>query len=228
MNQDVMEHKVEAKKPRTEIVEGAAGEMPAIKRKTKGGFEMTSRLTKRAIARILVAVQNKLYQMVNDATQSENLDPALVREAMEHPQTQLVTQGLIAGKKIYLVHPKRRNTRLFETQMQIIGEKGEQAARESPSAKQQEDFFNMQANDDGANIDPDQAKLVSLTAISRFNFAIKFYFLLKLGCQRGRDQPSCCHRDQADPHELSQEPAHTRVDELSQTLKIRTGEAKAR
>ena len=85
MNQDVMEHKVEAKKPRTEVIQGGNGDMPAVKRKAKGGFEMTSRLTKRAIARILVAVQNKLYKMVNDATQSENLDPALVREAMEHP-----------------------------------------------------------------------------------------------------------------------------------------------
>ena len=61
MNQDVMEHKVEMK-TRTEVVRGAAedGDMPQVKRKTRG-FEMTSRLTKRAIARILVAVQNKLY-----------------------------------------------------------------------------------------------------------------------------------------------------------------------
>ena len=55
--------------------------MPLVKRKVKG-FQMTSRLTKRAIARVLVAVQNKLYQMINEKTQSENLDPALVREAL--------------------------------------------------------------------------------------------------------------------------------------------------
>ena len=53
--------------------------------------------------------------MVEDATQNENLDPALVREALLHPQTKLVTQGLIKGGQIYLVHPKRRNTKLFET-----------------------------------------------------------------------------------------------------------------
>ena len=88
--------------------------MPQVKRKVKG-FQMTSRLTKRAIARVLVAVQNKLYQMINEKTQSENLDPALVREALQHPQTQLVTQELIAGQKITLVHPKRRNTKLFQT-----------------------------------------------------------------------------------------------------------------
>ena len=87
MNQDVMEHRV-AKKTRTNVVQGGGqpGEMPAVKRKTRG-FEMTSRLTKRAIARILVAVQNKLHTMINDATQHENLDPALVREALEHPET---------------------------------------------------------------------------------------------------------------------------------------------
>ena len=72
--------------------------------------------------------------MVSDKTQSENLDPALVREALQHPQTKLVTQELIAGEKISLVHPKRRNTKLFQTQMSIIGEKGDRAAKESPSA----------------------------------------------------------------------------------------------
>ena len=134
---------------------------------------MTSRLTKRAIARVLVAVQNKLYQMVNDATQNENLDPALVREALDHPETQLVTQELIAGEKITLVHPKRRNTKLFQTQMSIIGEKGDRAAKESPSAKQQEDFFNMENADEG--IDPDQAKLVSKNELPR-NRLLKFIF----------------------------------------------------
>ena len=55
-----MEHKVE-KKVRTEVVTAVQdGEMAQVKKKTRG-FEMTSRLTKRAIARILVAVQNKLY-----------------------------------------------------------------------------------------------------------------------------------------------------------------------
>ena len=51
MNQDVMEHKVE-KKVRTEVIQAQYGEMAQVKKKTRG-FEMTSRLTKRAIARIL-------------------------------------------------------------------------------------------------------------------------------------------------------------------------------
>ena len=56
MNQDVMEHKVQ-KKVRTEVIRGASqeGGMPQVKRKVEG-FQMTSRLTKRAIARVLVAV----------------------------------------------------------------------------------------------------------------------------------------------------------------------------
>ena len=56
MTQDVMEHKVAAK-TRTQVVrEGEEGEMAQVKRKRRG-LEMTSRLTKRAVARILMAVQ---------------------------------------------------------------------------------------------------------------------------------------------------------------------------
>ena len=110
--------------------------MPAVKRKTKG-LEMTSRLTKRAIARILVAVQNKLHEMINEKIINQNLDPALVREALLHPETALVTQTMIADGKIFLVHPKRRNTKLFQTQMSIIGEKGARAGTTSPDARHQ-------------------------------------------------------------------------------------------
>lgn len=54
MSQDVMEHKV-AMKTRTSVVKQGSDDMPAVKRKSRG-FEMTSRLTKRAVARILIAV----------------------------------------------------------------------------------------------------------------------------------------------------------------------------
>ena len=57
--------------------------------------------------------------------------------------------------------------------MSIIGEKGDRAAKESPSAKQQEDFFNMENADEG--IDPDQAKLVSKNDLPR-NRLLKFIF----------------------------------------------------
>ena len=57
--------------------------------------------------------------------------------------------------------------------MSIIGEKGDRAAKESPSAKQQEDFFNMENADEG--IDPDQAKLVSKNELPR-NRLLKFIF----------------------------------------------------
>lgn len=50
-----MEHKV-ATRSRTEVIrEGDDGEMAQIRRKRRG-LEMTSRLTKRAVARILMAV----------------------------------------------------------------------------------------------------------------------------------------------------------------------------
>lgn len=46
MNQDVVEHKV-AKKP-SQILDQGPGS-PLLKKKGKKGFEMTSRLTKRAV-----------------------------------------------------------------------------------------------------------------------------------------------------------------------------------
>ena len=67
MSQDVNEHKI-AKKNKSKEERGAQedGEMAQVKRKSRG-LEMTSRLTKRAVARILVAVQIKLQELVSDA-----------------------------------------------------------------------------------------------------------------------------------------------------------------
>ena len=42
--------------------------------------------------------------------------------------------------------------------MQIIGEKGDRAGKESPDSKRQQDYFNMEVAD---SIDPEHAKLVS-------------------------------------------------------------------
>lgn len=82
MNADVIEHKVQGK-TKSSVVEREDGEMATIKRRT-GGFEMTSRLTKRAVARILIAVQDKLLRMISDATGSE-YNAEDLREALAHP-----------------------------------------------------------------------------------------------------------------------------------------------
>jgi len=90
MSQDVIEHKI-AKKTRTSVVkQNSEGEMPLIKKKTRA-MEMTTRLTKRAVARILIAVQNKLHSLVKDFIDAEH-DPSDVREALDHPQTKDVVQ----------------------------------------------------------------------------------------------------------------------------------------
>jgi hypothetical protein len=57
--------------------------MATIKRKT-GGFETTSRLTKRAVARILLAVEEKLLRMISEATEGE-YNATDLREALAHP-----------------------------------------------------------------------------------------------------------------------------------------------
>lgn len=51
MNQDVLEHKIAAKSSK-------AGRRPSR------GVEMTSRLTKRAVASILIAVTEKLHDLI--------------------------------------------------------------------------------------------------------------------------------------------------------------------
>ena len=72
--------------------------MPTTKRK-KRGLEMSCRLTKRAVARILIAVQNKLHYLINEVTGGEH-DPEDVREALEHPQTKGIVQKHILSEGI--------------------------------------------------------------------------------------------------------------------------------
>ena len=108
-----MEHKV-AKRTTTQVVEGGQnGEMPRKKTK-KRGLEMTSRLTKRAVSRILIALQNKLHRLISDVTGGEH-HPDDVREALDHPETKQVVQRHIAGEGIRLVDPERSNARVFKT-----------------------------------------------------------------------------------------------------------------
>lgn len=80
----MLEHKV-SMKSRTEVVQGSPthGGMPMMKKKSRG-LEMTSRITKRAVARILIAVNNKLNRMLTDLMADEH-DPEYVKEALAHP-----------------------------------------------------------------------------------------------------------------------------------------------
>lgn len=80
MNQDVMEHKVTKKAPTVVRSGSSPGGMSQTKRKSQG-FKMTSRLTKRAVAQILMLVQDKLHRVITNVTE---YDPELVREALDH------------------------------------------------------------------------------------------------------------------------------------------------
>ena len=105
MNQDVMEHKVEAKKsPR----KGGSGSLPGKKivRKSKT-LEMKSRMTKRAIAHILLALQSKLVKLVSQVTE-ENLSPEEFHRAMTNPEVQEIVQKHILSQNIQMVEPNSR------------------------------------------------------------------------------------------------------------------------
>ena len=147
MNQDVLEHKI-ANKTRTEVIESPrrTGEMVQVKRKTKG-LEMNTRLTKRAVGRILTAIQHKLHSMIVDFTGGEH-NPEDVHEALADPLAKAVVQRHIQRGGMKLVDDS--NKTVYKTQMSLIGEKGDRAVNESPGG----DF-------DDDHVDPEEAHLVS-------------------------------------------------------------------
>ena len=124
--------------------------MPLVKKKTRG-FEVTSRVTKRAVARILLAVQNKLHQLISQKTMDE-FDPEDVREALDHPLAKRVVQKHIKGQGLKLVEPNS-NATIYKQQMSLIGDKGDRAANESPDARLQQQMEE--------SLDPEEAELVS-------------------------------------------------------------------
>ena len=63
---------------------------------------MTSRLTKRAVGQILVAVQDKLAKIITAFTQE---DPALVREALDESIVKRKVAQHIKDKNIGLIDP---------------------------------------------------------------------------------------------------------------------------
>ena len=101
MKQKVTEHKVQ----RAKTFEGHAdGELPKKKVLKKGrSLELRSRVTIRAIARILLAVQRKLEDLLVEHT-DENVSPEDIQRAMSHPATQEVVQRHVAKENIKLVH----------------------------------------------------------------------------------------------------------------------------
>ena len=144
MNQDVLEHKVAMRTKTVTVTQGGDESLPAVRKKTKN-LEVRSRTTKRAVARILLAIQDKLQRMVSDVTNNEH-DPSLVREALEHPQTKSIVQRNIAANKIGLVD--NRQSKVYTAQMQLIGEKGDRAVNESPGGQ-----------DDAEQVEPEEARL---------------------------------------------------------------------
>jgi len=95
--------------------------------------EMTSRLTKRAVAAVLLALSQKLHEMVN-AVISDSHSSTAVKEALEHPQTKEVVQKHILAKGIRMTDPNQNNKSIYKAQMGLIGEFGEHAVNESPKS----------------------------------------------------------------------------------------------
>ena len=128
MKQKVTEHKVQ----RARTFEGQAdGELPRKKVLKKGkSLELRSRVTIRAIARILLAVQRKLEDLLVDHT-DEAVSPDEITRAMSHPATQEVVQKHVAKENIKLVH-KDSFEPMFQRQMSEIGEKGVAAVEGPP------------------------------------------------------------------------------------------------
>lgn len=131
MKQKVNEHKVS----RARTFEGQADgehELPKKKVLKKGKtLELRSRVTIRAIARILLAVQRKLEDMLVDHT-AEDVSPDEIQRAMSHPATQEVVQKHVARENIKLVK-KGSQEPVFQRQMSEIGEKGVGAADGPPN-----------------------------------------------------------------------------------------------
>ena len=132
MNQDVVEHKV-AKKTRTKFVKktDGDGELHQV-RTTWYGMQMETRVTKRAVARILIAVQNKLHSLLVNQIIGDEHDPSDVREALEHPSAKDVIQRYIMSEGIKLVEPTSQVV-VYKQQMHLIGSEGDRAANASPS-----------------------------------------------------------------------------------------------
>ena len=78
--------------------------MPTKKILKKGrSLELRSRVTIRAIARILIAVQRKLEDLLVAHT-DEGVSPDEIQRAMSHPATQEVVQKHVAKGNVKLVH----------------------------------------------------------------------------------------------------------------------------
>ena len=150
MRQKVTEHKVQRAK--TFTGDPGQNELPQkkIKKVKKGkSLELRSRVTLRAICRILFAVQRKLEKLVVPHVDDEAVTPDDIKRAMSHPATQEVVQKHVAKGNVKLVH-KDSLEPVFEKQMSEIGERGA-AVAQGPS----------NADDTLLDCDPDDAKLVS-------------------------------------------------------------------
>ena len=110
-------------------------------KKTKA-LELKSRVTVRAIWRILRAVQSKLIKALTEQLNGD-VTPDDIKRAMSHPATKEIVQKHMAKGNVKLVH-KDSFEPVFQKQMSEIGEKGAAAT-----------------NDDTLIHDPEEAQLVA-------------------------------------------------------------------
>ena len=80
MNQDVTEHKVANRRSKYAAHNNVNDEMDRERIK-RGTLQMTTRLTRRAVANLLAAVQEKLQRMVSELSGGE-FSPEDVRQAL--------------------------------------------------------------------------------------------------------------------------------------------------
>lgn len=118
LSQDLVEHKVHKAKAER----NSDGTLP--KKKTQKGLTMDSRLTKRAIARVLVVVQKKLFSYVDNVVNVFGF--TAVADAFAEPEAQAVVQKHILSEGIKMTAPDSNQT-IFKRQMSLIGEKGADA-----------------------------------------------------------------------------------------------------
>ena len=122
MKQKVTEHKVQ----RAKTFVGSPDKdnnLPKRKVLKKGkSLELKSRITIRAVCRILRAVQNKMERLLEDHC-DEGVTPDDLRRAMSHPETQEVLQKHVKKGNVKLLH-KDSFEPVFEKQMSEIAQKG--------------------------------------------------------------------------------------------------------
>lgn len=98
-------------------------------RKKTAPLELNTKTKKRKIAAIYIAVQGKLASLM--AKQIQGVGSAEVRAALADTQVRQAMQKHLLAENIKLVNAKSQKP-VFQRQLSLLGEKGDQAVNDSP------------------------------------------------------------------------------------------------